>query len=88
MQDRLNSDLDARDFDLVADSFARHELQTDHDFAADNDAGNLGVQFVHFDEAENKTETVTVPLSNYFANYASSSEEFINTRMAVGGKGL
>ena len=88
MQDRLDSDLDAHAFDVVADSFAGHELQADQDFAADSDAGNLGVQFVHFDESENTTETVTVPLSNYFANYASSSEEFINTRMAVGGKGF
>ena len=88
MQDRLDRDLDARTFDVVADSFASHELQADQDFAAENNTGNLGVQFVHFDEHENTTETVTVPLSNYFANYASSSEEFINTRMAVGGKGL
>ena len=88
MQDRLDSELDARAFDVVADSFASHELQADQDFAADSDAGNLGVQFVHFDEAENTTETVTVPLSDYFANYASSSEEFIYTRMAVGGKGV
>lgn len=87
MQDRFDSDLDARAFDVVADNFASHELQADQGFAANSDAGNLGVQFVHFDESENKTETVTVPLSDYFANYASSGEEFINTRMAVGGKG-
>ena len=88
MQERFDSDLDARTFDVVADSFASHELQADQDFVANSDAGNLGVQFVHFDESDNKTETVTVPLSDYFANYASSGEEFINTRMAVGGKGL
>ncbi|MDB2389622.1 hypothetical protein N9X12_00135 [Alphaproteobacteria bacterium] len=88
MQDRLDRDSEARTFDMVADSFANHELQADHGLVAGNNAGNLGVQFVHFDENENATETVTVPLSNYFTNYASSSEEFINTRLAVGGKGL
>ncbi|MBT6414753.1 hypothetical protein [Candidatus Puniceispirillum sp.] len=88
MQDRFDSDLDARAFDAVADHFANHELQADQEFTAETNTGNLGVQFVHYDEAENTTETVTVPLSNYFANYASSSEEFINTRMAVGGKGV
>ena len=87
MQDRVDSDLGARTFDAVADSFTSHELQADLNFAAESNTGNLGVQFVHFDESENKTETITVPLSNYFVNYASSSEEFINTRMAVGGKG-
>ena len=88
MQDRFDSDLDTRTFDLVTDSSACHELQPDQNFVANSDAGNLGVQFVHFDESENKTESVTVRLSAYFANYASSGEEFINTRMAVGGKGL
>ena len=48
MQDRFDSDLDARTFDAVADSFASHELQADQDFVANSDAGNLGVQFVHF----------------------------------------
>ncbi len=44
---------------------------------------NLGIKFVHFDEADNPESVQTIPMGKFIGDTPLSSEEYLMTRSLI-----